>query len=288
MLKIRKFIFLFLVCFSVSNSQAQKITQFANDTSKFVKDLSNYFFEFSVDKVQADDYMKNFDLLWKENFISGYFKEVAIRTANAMLKKRMKPHPYFYSYLNTLITSIETKKSPETFENWQDCVDKILKGKSMHGVQEFYEMSENIFKNNAFYKSSSYVYYSTLPNFKFDYDSIPKVVFTDVILAGINPRGDSLAIENTSGIYYPASGRFVGKGGKVSWERSGLDDGVYATIKRYTIDCKTGTYSTDSAIFVGKQFFDKPQIGRVIDKIVTENGEPTYPRFDSYRKRSCR
>lgn len=280
-----RYLILIAAFFLTFQHKAQKTTQFANDTAKFVKDLAVYFYDNTVNKEEAAAYMKNLDKLWKENVIAGYYKDISIRTANAMLSKRMKPYPFFYGYFNTLINSIINKKSSDEFENWQECVDKILKGKSNRGVQEFFEMSENIFRNNVFYKTSSYSFYSVEPNYKFEYDTIPKVIFNNVTLVGINPRGDSMAIESTGGIFYPTNGKFVGKGGKVNWSRAGLGDDVYANIKRYTIDCKTGNYGTDSATFVGKQFFDKPQTGRVTDRIITENQEKTYPRFDSYSKR---
>ncbi len=280
---IRIFLFSLLLC--SAGLKAQKFTQFANDTNKFIRDLNAYFIESAVNKEQATDYMRNFEKLWNTNVIAGYYKEISIRTANAMLAKRMKPYPYFYGYFNTLINCINAKQSDENFDNWQNCVNKILAGKSVRGVQEFFDMSENIFKNNAFYSTPTYVYYSSEPNFKFEYDSIPKVRFENITLVGVNPRGDSIAIEETKGLFYPTTGRFEGKGGKVSWERCGLDNSVFASLKRYTIDCKTGNYSSDSATFVGKQFFDKPQLGKLTDRIVTENNEQTFPRFDSYSKR---
>ncbi len=265
--------------------KAQKFTQFSTDTTKFPKDLAQYFFDNSANKEQAGDYIRNFEKLWKENIIAGYFKEVTMNTANTMLSKRMKPYPYFYGYINTIMNAIASKQTGENFENWQTCVDKILSGKSVHGIQEFYSMSENIFKNNAFYKTPSYTYYSVEPNYKFTYDTVARVLFEGITLVGVNPRGDSIAIEETNGVFYPSNGRFFGKEGKVSWERCGLDNTVNAELKRFTIDCKTGSYASDSAIFNGRQFFDRPQLGRVNDRIITENGEKTYPRFDSYSKR---
>ena len=281
-LKFLNFIFLSLITVC---SYAQKFTQFANDTGKFTKDLNQYFYDNTVNKEDAQNYVKAFDRLWKDNVIAGYYKEIAIKTANAMLAKRMKPYPYFYGYFNTLINCIQSKQSYENFNNWQVCIDKILSGKTIRGVQEFFDMSENIFKNNVFYKTPSYAYYSVEPSFKFEYDSIPKVIFKNFTLVGVNPRGDSIAIEETKGIFYPTNGKFIGKGGKVSWARCGLDASVNATLKNYTIDCKTGNYTSDSATFVGKQFFDKPQVGKLADRIITENQEKTYPRFDSYSKR---
>lgn len=266
--------------------QAQKFTQFSTDTTKFVKDLEQYFLDNSANKETAADYMRSMEKLWKENVIAGYFKEIIMETSNAMLTKRMKPYPYFMGYLNTVVNAIQAKQSTEDFQNWQACIDKILKGKSFRGVQDFLDVSENIFKNNTFYKTPSYRYYSIEPNYRFVYDSIPLVVFDEVTIVGANPRGDSMAIEETSGTYYPTSGKFIGRGGKVSWGKAGLESDVYASLRRFTIDCKIGSYSSDSATFNGKQYFDKPQLGKVTDRIITEHKEESsYPRFDSYSKR---
>lgn len=267
---------------------AQKITQFSTDTAKFTRDLNQYFQENSANKELAADYIRNFEKLWKDNTIAGAYKEIIMETSNTMLAKRMKPYPYFQGYLNTVVNAIQAKQSHENFQNWQACVDKILKGKSMRGAQDFFEMSENIFRNNTFYKTPSYRYYSLEPNYRFVYDTIPLVLFNEITLIGANPRGDSIAIEETGGTYYPGSGKFVGKGGKVSWAKAGLDNDVYASLKRFTIDCKIGSYSSDSATFTGKQFFDQPQLGKLTDRIITENNEPSYPGFESYSKRILR
>ncbi len=279
------FIVLFCLLFSCTALQAQKITQFSSDTVKFTRDLGQYFIDNSANKEQAATYIRDLEKLWKENKIAGYYKEIIIETSNTMLGKRMKPYPFFYGYINTVINALQANQTGENFDDWQACVNKILKGKSIRGVQDFFDMSENIFKNNVFYKTPSYTYYSAEPNYRFEYDSIPLVKFENVTLVGVNPRGDSIAVEETNGIFYPTNGKFVGRSGKVSWSRAGLEEDVFATIKRYTIDCKTGNYASDSAVFTGKQFFDQPQLGKLVDRIITENAEKTYPRFDSYSKR---
>ncbi len=264
---------------------AQKTNQFASDTTKFPRDLAQYITENTVNKEQAVEFVKNFEKLWTTNVIAGYFKETSIKTANAMLAKKFKPYPYFYSYFNTLINAVQSGQTGDNFLKWQQCVNKTLAAKSLRGVSEFFEMSENLFKNSTFFKTPAYTYYCKEQAFIFEYDSIPKVRFENITLIGSNPRGDSIAIEETEGTFFPTIGKFFGMGGKVSWERCGLDNSVYADVKRYTIDCKTGNYSSDSATFFGKQFFDKPQLGKLADRIVSENGEKTFPRFDSYSRR---
>lgn len=281
---MRKLILLTFCMFSFAGN-AQKKEQFSNDTLAFLSDLNIYFIDNSGSRAEAENYMKDFTNKWEENYVAGYFKEIIIKTSNLMAAKRLKPNPFFLSYFNIIYNFIESKQPKENFEKYQKCAEKVMTSKINKTIQDYFTLGENAFKSNIFYKSPSYIYYSYEPNYTFEYDSVPKVVFKDIILIGLNPRGDSIAVENTSGVYYPNSGRFYCKGGKVSWTRAGLDAGVYATIKRFEIDCKSGNYSSDSATFVGKQFFDKPQLGKFSDRIITENSETTYPRFDSYSKR---
>ncbi len=276
---------LIVFIFLVSKHSAQKLTQFSSDTVKFMSDLNSYFIENSANKELAQDYIRNFEKLWKENFIAGYYKEITINTANIMLSKRMKPYPYFQGYFNTVINCIKSEHSFDNFENWQLCVDKMLESKSKRGIIEFLNMSENLFLDNTFYKTPSYRYYTREPNFVCEFDSIPLLRFKEITLIGANPRGDSMAVEETQGVYLPTTGRFIGNGGTVSWEKAGLDASVNAQLRRYVIDCKSGTYSSDSVLFTGKQFFDKPQLGKLTDRIITENNDDSYPRFDSYSRR---
>lgn len=271
--------------FLVSNIKAQKLSQFSGDTIKFIKELNEFFYDNSANKKDAEAYVLEFSKIWKTPDMAGTYKQIIIETSNQFLQKRLKPYPYFVSYYNAMINFINSGQPEENRENWQKCMQKMLALKSIRGFSDFLEMSENLFAGNIFYKSPSYSYKSMEPNYKFEFDSVPKLVFTDFTLVGKNPRGDSMSIENTKGTYYPTWGRFIGKGGKVEWIRAGLGDDVYADLKRYNIDCKTGNYSSDSAVFYGKQYFDKPQLGRLNDRIITENGEATYPRFDSYSKR---
>lgn len=264
---------------------SQKGSQLSNDTVKFISDLNNYFIENTSNRLEAETYMRTFTERWEQNYITGYYKEATIKACNLMAVKRLKPNPYLIGYFSALYSFLEKQIAAEKYINWQICLEKILAKKGVSGVQEILVLGENMFKYNAFYKTPSYVYYSYQPNYKFEFDTTLKIIFKDITLIGVNPRGDSIAVEETQGVYYPNTVTFVGKGGKISWERCGLTKEVYATIKRFNIDCKTGNYTSDTATFVGKQFFDKPQVGRFSDRIITENGELTYPRFDSYSKR---
>ncbi|MBP8033612.1 MAG: hypothetical protein KAZ71_03380 [Bacteroidia bacterium] len=282
---IKKIVFASLLTLAIHFANAQKITQFSSDSVKYIKELNEYFYDNSANKKDAEEYVLNFQKIWKSPDFSSKYRASVYKTSNAMLQRKLKPYPYFITYLNSVVNFIDSKQNPEVFDNWQLCIEKIFNSKNLKNYGEYLEMSENIFANNVFYKSPTYSYRSEETNYKFEFDSIPKVVFPKFTLIGSSPRGDSISVENIQGIYYPSLGKFVGKGGRLSWKRTGVGNDVYADLIRINLDCKTGGYYSDSAIFVGKQYFDIPQKGRVTDKIVTENGDPTYPRFDSYSKR---
>ncbi|HXB38893.1 MAG TPA: hypothetical protein VNZ49_00030 [Bacteroidia bacterium] len=282
---MRRILLAALFFFSLS-AFSQKITSFSADTLKFIKELDAYFQEGSANKEDAAKFIDNFKKFWQSAAFSKGYKDYVYGTCNALLEKKLKPYPYFQNYLLAVANFISSKQNYDNFESWQTVLEKVLKSKNPKPIDNFLDMSVNLFEDGVFYKSPSFEWYTADPVYKFDYDSLPKLVFQEFILNGRNPRFDSIAIENTSGTYYPTSGKFYGKGGKVSWKRTGLGDDVYATIKKYTIDCKTGAYVSDSVLFYDPQYFDKPQKGRLNDKIISQNdGKLTYPRFDTYTKR---
>jgi len=282
---IKRFLLIIVISFFSLNAFSQKITAFSTDSVKFIKELDKYFQDNSANKEDAAAFIENLGKFWKTPAYSNFYKDYVYATCNKMLDKKLKPYPYFANYLIAVANFINSKQATSIFNDWQALLDKIItKTKSPKPFGDFLEMSANVFESGMFYKTNSCQWY-TNGDYKFDYDSIPKLVFNNVILSGSNSRNDSINIENTSGTYYPTSGRFYGKGGIVSWKRTGLSADVYADIKKYNIDCKSGAYTSDSAVFHNSQYFDKPQLGKLSDKIISENGTRTYPRFDTYAKR---
>ncbi|MCX8081104.1 MAG: hypothetical protein N3F09_07715 [Bacteroidia bacterium] len=283
---MKKYKNIIIILFFLKQLSAQKNTQqFTLDTLKFMAELREYFITNSANKELATEYMDKMEKDWKKNIITGYYKHEIIKYSNKFLKKRLKPYPFFVHYFNMIYTILKNNKSIESYESWQKCADKILAGNSSRGIQDFFEMSEYIFERNILYKTPSYIFYLKNDDYKFEFDSVPKITFQKNVLVGMNPRGDSIYVEDVSGVYYPTLGKFYCKGGMVQWSRVGLPSDVNARLKKFEIDCKTGAYTSDSALFTGKQYFDKPQYGKLTDRIITENNEPTYPRFDSYSKR---
>lgn len=282
---MKKFVFLILAFIQTILGLAQKNNfAFSSDTTKFLKEIEEYFYANTGNKKEAEEFLTDFNKRWKDNQIAGFYKQNIIETSNLFVQKKLKPYPYFMKYYKIIYDIIENNIDSKTFNNFYSVFTKALNNKNIQNLQDILEMCENLYKDNTFY-TASFIFKVQTNNFTLEFDSVPRLKYTNTNIIGKNVRNDSIAIEETSGYYYPKTKKIHGKGGKVSWRRVGLPEDVYAQIKRYIIDCRNGSYTSDSAVFYGKQYFDKPQIGKLTDKIITEKTEDTYPRFDSYSKR---
>jgi len=102
-----------------------------------------------------------------------------------------------------------------------------------------------------------------------------------------NSVRDSVFIRNTSGIYYPFAKIFVGKGGRVTWERVGFPrDSVYADVKNYKLTLTLSELTADSVSFTNKYYKIDTLLGKLDFKIMAgmKQEKANYPRFDSYKK----
>jgi hypothetical protein len=281
-LKIYFFLLLNFICIS---SYAQKVNIFTEDSIQFIKELELYFRDNSSNKEEATQFIEDFEKFWINPEFTPNYKDLVYITCNKMLVKKLKPYPYFKDYLITVVNHIDHIRDFKSFTAWQKCVEKSLNEKSNSTFTALINTSLNLFQNNVFFKSPS-CEWSTLEGvYRFEYDSTNKIIFPPFTLKCKNNIDDSLVIENIAGVYYPSSGKFMGKGGIETWERTGLAKNVYAELKRVNIDCKTAGFKSDSVIFHHPKYFEKPQLGVLNDKLKIENISETYPRFDSYTKK---
>lgn len=284
MINMKKYLVILLALVAFT-SKAQKFSSFSEDSIKYVKELEAYFQDNSANKDEAKKFTDDFAKFWKTPAFEKQYKDNVYLISNKMLLKKLKPYPFFHDYLVAVANYIDGDKTYQGFASWQVCLEKALVNKNTKALGEFLETSLNLFESNTFYKSNSFDWYTEQGEYKFEYDSVAKVVFPAFTLKCRNGKQDSLEIKGISGIYFPSTGRFIGKGGKASWARTGLSADVYADLKKVNIDCKTGGYISDSAVFYNPMYFDKSQLGKVQDKVLQENKGDTYPRFDTYTKR---
>lgn len=126
---IKKIAFASLLLLATHFANAQKLTQFSSDSVKYIKELNDYFYDNSANKKDAEEYVLNFQKIWKSPDFSSKYRASVYKTSNAMLQRKLKPYPYFITYLNSVVNFIDSKQNPEVFDNWQLCIEKIFNSK---------------------------------------------------------------------------------------------------------------------------------------------------------------
>lgn len=269
------------------SAQLNPIKQFSEDPIKFLDEVKTMFEATNMDKKEIKAYMEQFALVWNSAQYTDNLKKATYTCCNLMVKKKIRILPEYQSYLNSVLNFAKSDQGEDNFNSWQECINKILNAKILKNYSDYLQMSENLFSSNTFYKSSVVEYASDNNKYIFEYDSVPKVIFPKLNLKCYNNQRDSGIVYNTRGVYYPYKGIFIGETGKVNWKRAGMDENtVWAELKKYQITLKTSGFTADSVVFYNKNYFPKPLVGQLTEKVVSEKeGNITYPRFDSYSKR---
>jgi len=213
------------------------------------------------------------------------------KTSNLMLGQGLSPTPYFSEYLNGLVRLRKMEAAGKLFGEWHRMLDGILESPlyKANSVNEFLKFSKGFFESKAIRKSASGVNWIASSEFyRWDFrEGQPILIFDQLDLFGVRKQ-DSISIFNTSGEFLTVESRWMGKGGRVSWEKVGLNPVVYAVLKNYQIDAEKSIYQADSAQLHYPLYFGERLIsGRFEDKLTAENPATggSYPRFESYENR---
>lgn len=296
---MKKSLFLFFFCLLFSfMAKAQQIKSFTEDPVKFIAEMSNFLDQ--DDKLDTKDAIKNlsfkkkskeimerFTLVWNVNKFSDKQKKDIYKISNMMLKKKLKAFPHFADYIESLISFANTGKSEKEFNAWQLSLERLMARSTSTRFIAYIDMSNSLFNNGEIYKSSTTVWKTDNKEYAIEFDSVPKVIFSNLKLTCLS-NGDSSEIINTKGIYYPTDNTWYGQGGKVTWKRAGFGvDSVYAEVKKYKIEMKSNKFNVDSVLFYNKAYFSKPLLGELEEKVLASQTpeRATYPKFESYDKR---
>lgn len=271
----------------INNSFAQDLKKFSREPQRFAEEVNLIFNQDrNADKKQKEEASLIFNNFWNNRSLEAKNETIIIDIADFMLKNKMKPFPDYLLYFNTLINITASNQTEKSIDNWLLILQKVVKNKSQKGFTSFLEKSNDLVTSNCIYKSNAVMWKTSNGDYSFSYDTVPCVVFvaTDLICYA---NKDSSIIFETKGTYYPLSDEWIGKGGKVNWERAGFDEkDVYALIKKYKVSLKFSKYTADSVTFYDRLYFDKPLFGILSEKVMADVQEDraSYPRFQSYDK----
>ena len=286
-----RFVLVYLLSLSCSHSIIAQTTikNFTSDSIKFIDELSGFFD--NANKKEGKDFIEdefkktcwNVPGKW-----TGARRQFVYNTCNELLNRRFRPYPEFKNFLQAVMNFYKSGVSDATWNSWQKACEKLYgkKGNNKQ-VSDFMETSMLLFEGSVFTRSNALQWSASSGEYTIEYDSIPRVIFklTDLMCT---VKADTLMIYNTQGIYYPTSDKWTGKGGKVTWARTGVDENtIYAELKNYSLKMTRQSYEADSVTFYNKTYFPKPIIGKLSDKAVPDAtpSSASYPRFESYSKR---
>jgi len=290
MKKTVKLLLLFCFSFLLFNSSfAQAPKTFSADSVKFLSEMDDYFSSEQGKEKEGHNFIKEqFKPFWFGGYMSDDKRHFVYTTSIAMLQKRLRPHPDYYNFFMAMINFYNVAKLQESsFQSWKTSIDKLIKNGSAKKLSDFLEFSNILFSSNTLYKSNSVEWFTGSNNYSFEYDSLPKIIFSGTNLY-CAVKADTATIFGTSGTYYPTEKKWVGKGGKVTWIRDGIDDKlIYAELNRYTAVLTKQSYTADSVKFTNQIYFKTPLLGTLEEKAVPDATpeNATYPRFESYSTR---
>lgn len=272
-----------------------QVTYSAN-REKFVKEFEKSLSDFG--KGEFFDFAKNelpVLLLESGTFPEEYFTRM-VATCNLMVTKRLNPYPEIYNYVFSVSAFVKGKQSTTSFDAWHSSVDKMLDARNIKKFEDFIDLSAGFFDEGRLSASSNFNWYYIGGTYSFEYTDKPFIRFADgnLICRVQSKRSgddgmilDSLVVIGTTGSYDPVLKKWDGAGGKITWEKVGLDPkGTFAELSRYDLSLKASTLRVDT-VSLTTTYFAKPIQGMLNDRAFTINREEDkiYPQFLSFERR---
>ncbi len=282
---MRKLIIIFPLLLGFYSVYSQQIREFSTDTSEFI----NQFTDFMEDIPEEDEYLLDrFVSVWGSDSLLYEQKLEIIEASNHMLRRRARPSPAFVNYISLLIKQLDPELKEKNFNKWFESYNRLLAGSevSFNEIQRAMNFIRGIIEDSVLYDLAGNHWKVSNNDFTFgEINNLPVVSFNKVDLICYSNR-DTLEIFGSSGFYNLINLKWKGKGGRITWERAGLNpDQVYANLKEYEIEINRSQYRADSVEFFYKKYFDFPLEGYLQDRAmpVSDPSKATYPKFYSYQ-----
>jgi len=266
-------------------AQQTPIPEWPESKAEFLKELNSFLKTSNRNDIKA---------LAKANtatFGSGALTDeqfLTFRTiANDMLKKKLRPYPYFY-FLSKSLNGIHGSGMAETqMDSWlnvtKSIVTNLKRGKNKP-LDSYLQFTYGLYAHKAL------KYSKTSVNWNVSSKELSLKLKDEKPILEVGPgqliaarKKDTITIGSTSGTYEPWKLKWHGKSGKVSFTRVGYGAEVFCEYGAYTVNTKSTEYSVDSAWLHHPSYFDEKQNGKFEDKLLVGNkaSAKTYPRFSS-------
>lgn len=269
---------------------------YPNTREKFVKEFQKKLNEYGRGEFKAFAREELPQLLLESSdFPDSYFNKM-VETCNLAESKRMNVYPEVYNYVYSLTSLVKGKQSESSYNAWQGTVDKMLSARNTKKFKNFIEFSAGFFSERRISESSNFSWFYIGGEYEFRSEKNEEVVLKQgkLICRAMSKSGsnkgkviDSLVVINTAGVFDPVLKKWAGNGGRITWEKVGLDPGkTFADLGGYNISLKSSTMRVDTVSFT-TPYFNKPIKGFLTERAFKVNRETDkiYPQFLSFDRK---
>ncbi|RUT80051.1 hypothetical protein [Ancylomarina longa] len=266
---------------------AQTPKTFSHDSLKFQEELLQ-FMDHPTKKKESKSFAQQFPEFWFSASISPEERQKIYKICDLFLSKKARSFPDFYNYFRTLFL-FQKQNLPQTdFENWEKGLLQQMGNKKnkLSSITDFLVQTQHLFRDSILNASYSNRWSIKNADFSYQFENKLSIVFNNADLSCISQR-DTSRIYKTSGTYYPFEKLWIGKKGKITWERAGKDPATeYATFNSYHINIKQSSYKIDTVQYLNKDLFPGVILGSLSEKInpVRNPRKAIYPKFESFDK----
>lgn len=232
--------------------------------------------------------LKTFTDIWKTDGYTSEQKSEIIDVSNLMVSKKARGNLHFKLFVNALLGIRNNAGFSSSYKDWLNGIKILLNAKSLTPFTNYLNFTIELAKNNTIYDSGTVRWKVSSTAFVLKADTSGIWVKFGKGNLTCYSRRDSIVIFDTEGMVNPVENRWIGKSGRVTWERIGFSpDQVNAQLNNYRIELKKSEFDADSSLFTHKQYFPQPILGRLHHEVVPipDPSNADYPRFDSYNKR---
>ncbi|RLD36100.1 MAG: hypothetical protein DRI74_09690 [Bacteroidetes bacterium] len=269
-------------------AKAQRL-KFTTDTA-YLKELNLHLQKSNKKELTEQAYIA-FVNVWNSGKLSLAQKNLIIKLSNNLLKKRANAYPHFYDFINLYVSIINSDKQTANITKWTEAFEFYSRQQNFNNskINKLFKSVNLFIDSMTFFENRAVKWSFDNDNYKLIYNETEglKISFDKTNLICYAKR-DSFIVINTSGYYYPITNLWLGKGGKITWERGNYSpDSVYASFSEYRVKLIRPELKADSVRFTNKLYFNGSLLGHLEEKIIANaTGEKaSYPRFESYEQR---
>ena len=271
---------LFGVCLGSEGAFAQAGDRL-EDVSGFLKDIEKKAAE--VDSKEAKWVRREFSSILKQESVGEDRRQQVMEVARSLETNRIKFSTGVMGYLHG--ASVLLRQSDwKTWTDWHAHVGYFLAHpKDRRECEAYLAISEDLLVHGKLFASTAATWHFRDGQISLTQGAKgePVMSCSQGVLVCLS-KGDSLRVQEVSGVFRPLEERFFGDAGKVRWERTTNEDQLEAELGTFEVRIKGSSFTTDQAR-LRSTMFDLPLEGQLSLKVQAEDKpeKRTYPRFES-------